>query len=143
MKHRTVHLILLIFHGTGNDSLLMLLQTGPYAVQNLGFVAGLQQIVPYAEAHGLSGIGKFTEAGKDDELRVQIGLRNPADQLQTVHAGHSDVGQYNVWRFVENHVVGFNSVFAKSDDFNVFLVPVNDAGNGFPDDAFVIRNQQF
>ena len=68
----------------------------------------------------------------------KIQLRTFFQQFHGIHAGHADICQNNVRRFVQNCIIGFQAIFTESHQFNIVLFPVNDGGNGFPDHPFIV-----
>lgn len=97
-----------------------------YAFKNLRFAAGFKQIVTDSVFHSHFRIFKFSVTREDNELGVQICFGNPTNQLQTVHSGHSYIGEHDIRCFIQNHIIGLKAIFAKSYQFNIVLFPVND-----------------
>ena len=114
-----------------------------YAFKNLHFTAGLEQIMADSIFHGHFRIFKFSVTREDNELGVQICFGNPTNQLQTVYSGHSYISQYNIRRFIQDCIIGFQTIFAKAYQFNIILLPIDNCGNGFTYDAFIISNNKF
>ena len=97
----------------------------------------------YPKLHCLLCIFKFIIGGQDDELSIFIQCIYLFNQIQAGQQRHSDISQYDIWIFIQYHIIGFQAVFDAANQIQTKTLPVNQVGYRFPYDFLIISNQYF
>ena len=102
---------------------------------------GLEQVVLHAEADGLPGVVKFPVAADDDELRRQLLLAGPLNDLQPGHARHLDIRDDDVRLLAQDDFHGVDAVLAGAQAHQAQVLPVDQLVDQLADIRFVVHNQ--
>ena len=91
--------------------------------------------------HGFFCIFKFPITRQYYKMSVFIDPVDLLNQFQPGESRHLDISKNDVRVFIEDHIIGFNSIPGCTNQLDSKRIPVNQSGHSFTDNLFVINNQ--
>ena len=107
-------------------------------IQQRLFGDGLEEIAVHADADGLPGILEVVIAGDDDDFDLREFTADQFAEGQTVHKGHTDIGDQHVRLHLPDERQGHLSIPGLPGEGVAVPGPGDRVPQGLPDDALVL-----
>jgi hypothetical protein len=99
-----------------------------------------EQIPLGTSTNGWEYLIVFAETGQDKHARLRIDLQDPAGGFHSIHLGHEQIQQDNVWIKTSRHLYRFPAVRSLAKDFHITL-HLNEHSQALTHNSVVIDDQ--